>query len=88
MSKARLISQEIRLQARDICETIAFYRDVLGFTVDSTWGSEDNPNGCILDRGDVHLVFHREESGEPKMTGAVVINVEVGSTYTRRSRTW
>lgn len=49
----RLISQEVRLQARDIRETIAFYRDVLGFTVDSTWGPEDDPDGCILDHGDV-----------------------------------
>ena len=28
----RFVSQEIRLQARDIRETIAFYTDVLGFT--------------------------------------------------------
>jgi hypothetical protein len=39
-STHRFIRQELRLQARDIGETIAFYRDVLGFTVDTTCGPE------------------------------------------------
>lgn len=68
----RFRSQEIRLQAKNIPETIAFYRDVLGFTVDTTWGPDDDPEGCILDHGDVHLLFHREQTGEPHMTGVVV----------------
>lgn len=72
----RFVSQEIRLQARDIRETIAFYTDALGFAVDSTWGPDDDPEGCILDHGDVHLLFDKAADGEPKMTGVVVINVE------------
>lgn len=72
----RFVSQEVRLQARDIRETITFYTDVLGFTVDAIWGPEENPEGCILDHGDVHLLFHRDGDGEPTMTGVVVINVE------------
>ncbi len=72
----RFVSQEVRLQARNIAETVAFYRDVLGFTVDTTWGPETDLEGCILDRDGVHLLFHKEAEGEPKMTGVVVINVE------------
>lgn len=49
---ARFVSQEIRLQARDIRETIAFYTDVLGFTLDTIWGPDETPEGCILDHGE------------------------------------
>jgi len=56
--------------------SIAFYTDVLGFVVDSTWGPDGDPEGCILDHGDVHLLFDKASDGEPKMTGVVVINVE------------
>lgn len=75
-SKTRFIRQELRLQAVDIRETSAFYRDVLGFRVDATWGPEAAPEGCTLDHGDIHLLFHRENESEPKMSGILVIEVD------------
>lgn len=75
-STVRFVRQEVRLQARDILETVAFYRDVLGFRVEATWGPNDAPIGCILDHGDVHLLFHREEGSTPQMSGVIVIEVE------------
>lgn len=75
-SKTRFVRQGIRLVASDIREAVAFYRDVLGFTVDTIWGPDADPEGCILDRGDVHLLFHRDDGSEPKMSGVLVIEVD------------
>lgn len=64
------------LETRDLPRTIAFYRDVLGFTVHLLW-PETNPTFCILDHGDVHLSFYVDEhggEGEPIMTGQLRID--------------
>ena len=67
---------ELRLKVRDLEKTMAFYTEVLGFTVDSTWGPEGEPEGCILDRGDATLLFHEDGDGDPAMNGVIVLNVD------------
>lgn len=52
-SQTRFVRQEVRLVASDIHETVAFYRGVLGFTVEATWGPDADPEGCTLDREEV-----------------------------------
>ena len=44
------------LTTDDLDETIAFYRDTLGFEVSATY-PEDNPNWCYLKRDESHLMF-------------------------------
>ena len=44
------------LTTDNLDETIAFYRDTLGFKVAATY-PEDNPNWCYLKRGESHLMF-------------------------------
>lgn len=66
------------LQTRDLPGTIAFYRDVLGFTVHLLW-PEEHPTFCILDHGEVHLSFYVDTHGggsEPRMTGQLRIDAE------------
>lgn len=66
------------LATTDLRATIAFYRDRLGFTIDTLWPEED-PTFCILDQGDVHLSFYMDRHGgeaAPGMTGQLRIDGE------------
>lgn len=63
------------LATSDISRAIAFYTEVLGFTVD-TVDPEDEPTLCILDNGDVSIVFDATLwQDPPKMTGQIVFDV-------------
>ena len=70
------------LLARDLTETIAFYTDGLGFTLESTM--EDPPTWCSLRRDGVNLMFvwdapHEHAPGEehdhpgPSLSGVLYI---------------
>jgi catechol 2,3-dioxygenase-like lactoylglutathione lyase family enzyme len=68
------------LKARDIAATVAFYTEVIGFTVDTLWPEED-PALCILDHGDVHLLFDLAADWDtpgasPGMTGQLVFDAD------------
>lgn len=66
------------LATTDLQATIAFYRDLLGFTIDTLW-PEQEPTLCILDQGDVHLSFYVDQHGDataPAMTGQLRIDAE------------
>jgi catechol 2,3-dioxygenase-like lactoylglutathione lyase family enzyme len=72
MSTARLL--ELRLKARDLRVTMAFYTDHLGFALRSSWGPDDAPEGCILDHGSARLQFYAAAPDEtPGATGVIVI---------------
>jgi hypothetical protein len=45
----RFGSQEIRLQAHEILETVAFYTRVLGFTANATWGPDDRRGSGVFE---------------------------------------
>ena len=66
------------LRANDIQQTIAFYRDILGFVLDGCF-PEDGPTWCSVKSGRVRLMFFSEcnaDSGPPTMTGVVYIYVD------------
>lgn len=61
------------LLCEDLDETIAFYRDVLGFEVAGTWPA-DEPTWCSLSYGPGSLMFVTEHPGPgehdaPLLTG-------------------
>ncbi|MDX1450771.1 MAG: VOC family protein [Acidimicrobiia bacterium] len=67
------------LKTDDIPGTVEFYRDLLGFTVDTLW-PETDPTLCILDRDAVHLIFLLDADWDapgapPTMTGQLSIDV-------------
>ncbi len=60
----------------DMRRAIAFYTEVLGFTVD-TVDPEDDPTLCILDNGDVSIIFDATLWHDPpKLTGQIVFDVD------------
>jgi catechol 2,3-dioxygenase-like lactoylglutathione lyase family enzyme len=64
------------LKARDLQETVAFYVDVLGFTVDTLWPA-DAPTFAMLDHGAVTVCFDTTLwDGEPAMTGQILFDCD------------
>ncbi|MFG0258497.1 MAG: VOC family protein [Phycisphaerales bacterium JB043] len=63
------------LSTRDIDRTVAFYRDHLGFTIE-TLDPPDAPTLAVLDRGDATLIFDSTLwSGEPNLTGQIYFDL-------------
>ena len=61
------------LHARDLRETIAFYKTKLGFRVTGLH-PDDEPVWCELRRGDIRLMFSRlPDAEEPTLTGALYL---------------
>lgn len=56
----------------DLVAARDFYRDVLGFTVDTCWPDDDGPQVLIVDRGEAHLMFVREDDEENRSRRAEV----------------
>src|SRR5262245_7857979 len=71
---SRFLSISPRLTVTSIDQTVAFYRDVLGFTAGDPWPA-DRPVFVIMARDDITLQFHRAEIGEPSGAVTVAINV-------------
>lgn len=44
--------------------TLAFYRDVLGWRVDFSWGGNDEPRGAQLDGGAVRVVIAEQHAAD------------------------
>lgn len=76
------------LLTTDLEATVSFYRDRLGFTVDTLWPEQD-PQVAILDHGSIHLLFHTPrpdgsgaapdpppERPTPALTGELRFDVE------------
>ena len=51
------------LQVSDVTKSQAFYRDVLGFTINGTWG--DGPEFSIIQRGKVTIALDRSRDDAP-----------------------
>ncbi len=51
------------LQVSDVNRSVAFYRDLLGFTVNGTWG--DGPEFAIIQRGKVSIALDRSRDDGP-----------------------
>jgi catechol 2,3-dioxygenase-like lactoylglutathione lyase family enzyme len=67
------------LKTNDVLDTVEFYTQVLGFTVDTLWPA-DEPELCILDREDVHLMFDVNADWDapgarPHLSGQLLIDV-------------
>lgn len=61
------------LHARDLRDTIAFYKSKLGFRVTGLY-PDDEPVWCELRRGDIRLMFSRlPDAEEPTLTGALYL---------------
>lgn len=81
------------LEAEDVAETVAFYTDVLGFSIGDS--IEEAPGDLVwasLVRDDVRLMFtarhthdgggqDHEHPGSPIMTGALYFNVDDVDTF-------
>ena len=66
------------LKTSDLNKTIRFYVDLLGFVVHAQWPA-NNPTGCILDNGHVHVAFGTDPDrwyGEPCLSGQLWIEVD------------
>jgi len=75
---AKLTGLTPMLKTDDMGDTVAFYTDVLGFTVD-TLAPANVPTICFLDFGGVHVAFYvdidrREASA--MMTGQLYFDVD------------
>lgn len=67
---------EPTLKARDLDETIEFYRDLLGFGVDLLW-PEQSPTFCLLVRDEVRLMFYIDDQpGEPQLSGQLRLDMD------------
>ena len=55
---SRLTGLTPLLMANDIGETIAFYRDKLGFSLTGTFPNGDEPTWCHLTSGDAKIMFY------------------------------
>jgi len=76
------------LLVRDLEHSLAFYRDVLGFTVDTAW-PEGEPTLAILDRGAVSVMIQTGgpgADGEPAFTGDLRFDVSDASGLASRLR--
>lgn len=66
------------LKTGDMAATIDFYTRVLGFTIGNLW-PEETPTWCMLDHGDVHLMFYSDDEHDrrpPAMTGRLYVYVD------------
>ena len=64
------------LNVRDLDETIAFYRDILGFEVQGTWGHDPSkPTWCSLRKECAQIMatsfWGGHDAEEPKLTGSL-----------------
>jgi catechol 2,3-dioxygenase-like lactoylglutathione lyase family enzyme len=63
------------LAVNDLGDTVAFYVEVLGFSLEGTWGRAHGPSTwCALDYGPGTLMFTQRVAGEgdrPTMTGSL-----------------
>jgi uncharacterized glyoxalase superfamily protein PhnB len=86
-STGKLNSLIPMLQASSVAQTIAFYRDTLGFNVGSVYPDDEEPTWCNVQHGHVSIMFyemdeHEHEEGEehdhdhpdsPVMTGSLYL---------------
>lgn len=70
----RMTALSPMLKTEDLEATIAFYTDILGFSIDA----EDEAY-CALVRGPVQIMFYVDEEGEepaPALTGQIYLEVD------------
>jgi len=82
----RLTCVTPELRALDLSETIRFYTEKLDFVVDTLW-PDDEPTLCILDHGDVHLMFYTDErpdGKQPALSGQLRFDVQGVTPLHRR----
>lgn len=61
----RIRSVAAALTVSDVARSLAWYRDILGFTVDETWEDQGRLAGAGLKAGTARLVLARDE-GAPR----------------------
>ena len=76
------------LRARDLRETIDFYTNVLGFTVDGTF-PEDAPTWCSMHSGNARMMWTSLPDGEaPAFNGRIYMYPDdVGAVWERLKTT-
>ena len=52
------------IRTDDFDAALAFYRDVLGWTVTDTWGGQEGDRGAILSGGGVKVVIAQSANGK------------------------
>lgn len=65
-----------RLPVTSLGRTVAFYRDILGFTVDVAY-PEVRPTFAILSREDVQVAFFEPDEHRPDRQGYAELYIEV-----------
>ncbi|NIR52520.1 hypothetical protein GWO43_28405 [candidate division KSB1 bacterium] len=74
----KLKDLSLMLKTGDLQASIDFYTEILGFQVCTLW-PEQNPTFCILDHGDVRVMFYVDENQcdpEPVLTGHLYIDAD------------
>ena len=61
----RIRSVAAALTVSDVARSLAWYRDILGFTVDETWEDQGRLAGAGLKAGTARLVLARDEGPRP-----------------------
>lgn len=76
MTIARLINIVPRLPVRDLLATLAFYRDLLEFDVDTAW-PDDEPSFAVMSRDGITIQFYVPDTRSHGEPGNATINLEV-----------
>jgi predicted enzyme related to lactoylglutathione lyase len=71
------------LHARDLDETIRFYTECLGFTLEATWSENGEPpaSWCALSHGAARIMFTTGDADEPALTGRLYCYPENVDAY-------
>jgi uncharacterized glyoxalase superfamily protein PhnB len=73
MTERIIFNMQPLLRVRDLPETIAFWRDVLGFRVDGVF-PEDAPTWCGMHSGNARIMFSTHDAvGEPALNGTLYL---------------
>jgi catechol 2,3-dioxygenase-like lactoylglutathione lyase family enzyme len=65
----------------DIAASIAYYRDVLGFTPSFEWGSPLRYAGLCRDQAELHLLSAHVTSRPPGQAGILLFVTEIDTLY-------
>ncbi|HLX21767.1 MAG TPA: VOC family protein [Usitatibacter sp.] len=65
----------ISIQAADFERSLAFYRDVLGWSVTRMWGGNGESRGAILSGGGIKIVVAEGKPGGPASGPAVFLDI-------------
>jgi len=67
----------IFIRPRDFERSLAFYRDILGWSVTETWGDEKEGRGAILSGGGMKVVIAERHEGAGEADGRPDVHLDI-----------